>query len=76
VAPAQLLSLPKGTLNVGADADVTVLDPDREWVFERAETASKSSNSPFFGWKLKGRTVATLVGGKTVWSAKSELVAA
>ena len=76
VAPAQLLGLPKGTLSVGADADVTVFDPDRDWFFERAQTASKSSNSPFFGWKLKGRTVATLVGGKTVWSAKSELVAA
>ncbi len=76
VNPARLLNLPKGTLAVGADADVTVFDPDREWVFERAETASKSANSPFFGWKLKGRVVATIVGGKLVWSAKNELVAA
>ena len=76
VAPAQLLNLPKGTLSIGADADVTVFDPDREWIFERAETASKSSNSPFFGWKLKGRAVATVVGGKPVWSVNSELVAA
>jgi dihydroorotase len=76
VAPAQLLNLPKGTLSIGADADVTVFDPDREWIFDRAATASKSSNSPFFGWKLKGRAVATVVGGQMVWSAKSELVAA
>jgi len=76
VNPARLLNLPKGTLAVGADADVTVLDPDREWVFERAETASKSANNPFFGWKLKGRAVATIVGGKLVWSEKNELVAA
>jgi len=68
VNPARLLNLKKGTLGVGADADVTVFDPDREWIFERAETASKSSNSPFFGWKLKGRAVATIVGGRKVWS--------
>ena len=76
VNPARLLNLPKGTLAVGADADVTVLDPDREWIFERAATASKSANSPFFGWKLKGRAVATIVGGKIVWSEKAEAVAA
>jgi dihydroorotase len=68
VNPARLLNLKKGALGVGADADVTVFDPDREWIFERAETASKSSNSPFFGWKLKGRAAATIVGGRKVWS--------
>ena len=73
VNPARLLNLPKGTLAVGADADVTILDPDREWVFERAETASKSANSPFFGWKLKGRAVATIVCGKKVWTEQAEL---
>ncbi len=75
VNPARLLNLPKGTLAVGADADVTVIDPDREWVFERAGTASKSANSPFFGWKLKGRAVATIVGGKKVWTEQAEAVA-
>ena len=76
VNPARLLNLNKGTLSVGADADVTVFDPDREWAFEKAATASKSVNSPFYGWKLKGRAVTTIVGGKIVWSEKSELVAA
>jgi dihydroorotase len=76
VKPARLLNLPKGTLTIGADADVTVFDPDREWVFDRAETASKSSNSPFFGWKLKGRAVATIVSGKKVWTEQAEVVAA
>jgi dihydroorotase len=76
VNPARLLNLQKGTLAVGADADVTVFDPDREWVFERAGTASKSSNSPFFGWKLKGRAVATIVGGKRVWTEHAEAVVA
>ena len=59
VAPARLLRLSKGTLNLGADADITVFDPDREWVFEPDQTTSKSQNNPFYGWPLKGRAVAT-----------------
>ena len=76
VNPAKLLRLNKGTLSVGADADVTVFDPDREWVFTRETTASKSTNNPFYGWPLKGKATATIVGGKIVWSEKAELVAA
>jgi dihydroorotase len=64
--PARLLRLAKGRLAVGADADVTVLDPDREWVFELGQTASKARNSPFYGWRLRGRAVATIVAGKIV----------
>ena len=67
VAPARLLRLAKATLSIGADADVTVFDPDREWVFEKERTASKSFNSPFYGWQLKGKAVATIVGGKIEW---------
>jgi dihydroorotase len=66
-APARLLGLPKGTLRVGADADVTVIDPDREWVFERRSTVSKSFNNPFYDWPLKGKAAATIVEGKIVW---------
>ena len=76
VNPARLLNLDKGTLSVGADADVTVFDPEQEWVFNREDSASKSKNSPFFGWQLKGKAVATIVAGKIAWSEKSELVAA
>src|SRR6266498_943929 len=75
IAPAKLLRLAKGTLSAGADADVTVFDPDREWVFERGETASRSFNSPFHGWPLKGRAVATIVSGNRVWVEQSELAA-
>jgi dihydroorotase len=67
VGPARLLRLPKGTLSIGADADVTVLDPEREWVFDKSGSASKALNSPFFGWSLKGKAVLTIVGGKKVW---------
>jgi dihydroorotase len=75
-APARLLHLPKGTLGVGAAADVTVFDPDREWVFERSGTASKSANSPFYGWRLRGKAVATIVGGKKAWVEQAELAPA
>jgi dihydroorotase len=67
VNPARLLRLPKGTLSVGADADVTMIDADREWIYDVEKTASKSRNSPFHGWELKGQAVATIVGGKIVW---------
>jgi dihydroorotase len=74
VAPARLLNLNKGTLSIGADADVTVIDPDREWVFDTGHTASKSKNSPFHGWGLKGRAIATIVGGNKVYVEQPELV--
>jgi dihydroorotase len=75
VNPARLLNLSKGTLSVGADADVTVFDPDHEWVFEREGSASKSKNSPFFGWTLKGRAVATIVAGRNVAVEQREAAA-
>jgi dihydroorotase len=67
VNPARLLRLQKGTLSAGADGDVTIIDADREWIYDVEKTASKSRNSPFHGWELKGRAVATIVGGKIVW---------
>lgn len=75
VNPARLLQLNKGTLSVGADADVTVFDPDCEWTYERGDTASKSFNNPFYGWPLKGRAVATIVGGRKVWATAAEVAA-
>ncbi|HEY6169679.1 MAG TPA: dihydroorotase [Verrucomicrobiae bacterium] len=70
VNPARLLRLAKGTLSAGADGDVTVLNPDLEWVFERGATQSKSLNNPFYGWPLKGKAVATIVGGQIAWQEK------
>jgi len=65
--PAQLLKLDRGTLSTGAVADVTLINPDLEWTVDKNASFSRSRNTPFHGWELKGRAVRTLVGGKTVW---------
>jgi len=67
VEPARLLKLDAGTLSAGAPADVTLIDPDVEWTVRIDQFQSASRNSPFDGWKLKGRAVRTIVRGKTVW---------
>jgi dihydroorotase len=68
VEPAKLLKLEAGTLSVGAPADVTLIDPDLEWTVRTDQFQSLSRNSPFDGWKLKGRAMRTIVSGKTVWN--------
>jgi dihydroorotase len=70
--PSQVLGLAKGTLQVGADADVTLIDTQTEYVVDRREFRSKSRNSPFHGWTLKGRAVMTLCAGKVVYSRGPE----
>lgn len=67
VNPARLLRLDRGTLAVGAPADVTVIDPDLEWTVNREGMESRSRNTPFHGRELKGRAVRTIVAGRTVW---------
>jgi dihydroorotase len=69
--PARLLALDRGTLAAGSAGDVTLLDPDREWVVDKEQFASKARNTPFHGWKLRGRAVRTIVGGCTVWEASA-----
>ncbi len=64
VAPAALLGIPKGTLRPGADADVTLIDPDLAWVVDPKAFHSKSRNTPYGGWKVRGRAVMTIVGGE------------
>jgi dihydroorotase len=67
VEPARLLKIHAGKLSIGARADVTLIDPEMEWTVKVDQFQSASRNSPFDGWKLKGRAVRTIVGGKTVW---------
>ncbi len=67
IEPARLLKIEAGTLSSGAVADVTLIDPNLEWAVKIDTFQSASRNSPFNGWKLKGRAVRTIVSGKTVW---------
>ena len=64
--PARCFSLPYGTLTAGAPADVIVVDADREWKVDPQRFHSKSRNSPFTGWTLRGKVTKTFVAGKLV----------
>jgi dihydroorotase len=67
VNPARLLGLNKGTLSVGCDADITIIDADISWTNDVSQSASRSRNSPFHNWKLQGKALGTIVGGKVAW---------
>jgi len=67
VEPAKVMGLPGGRVAVGEAADLTVIDPDEEWVVDPEQFLSKSRNTPFAGMTLKGRVKMTLVAGKTVY---------
>jgi dihydroorotase len=75
VNPARVLSLPKGTLAVGADADVTIIDPQLEWTIDARHFRSKGRNTPFDGWKVKGRAVTTIVGGEVKYRVAEQATA-
>jgi len=64
VNPARVLGLAKGTLEIGADADVTIIDPHHQWTVTRSSFRSKSCNTPYLGRSLKGRADTVLVGGE------------
>jgi len=67
VNPARILNVPGGSLAEGAAADITVLAPDLQTVVDAAKFRSKSRNTPFSGWQLRGAVAATIVGGRTVY---------
>jgi len=64
IEPARIIRIDKGTLSVGADADITLIDPKKEWVVDARASLSKGKNCVFDGKKLTGKTVATIVGGR------------
>ncbi len=66
--PASLLKILGGTISVGAPADLTVLAPDAPVTIRTATLVSKSKNSPFDGWSLRGATAATIVGGRVLYA--------
>jgi dihydroorotase len=69
-APAALLGVAGGALAEGGVADLTVLDPEYSYVVKTENMRSKSKNSPFIGWTMKGINVITMVGGRIVWERK------
>jgi len=68
-APAAAFGLKKGTLAVGADADVVIVDQHEQWEVDPSKFRSKSRNTPFGGWKVKGRVKQTIVAGRVVYEA-------
>ena len=64
VNPAAILAVPGGALSPGAAADLTLIDPERAFVYSADQVVSKSRNTPFLGWELQGRAVLAMVGGR------------
>ncbi|GJL57434.1 MAG: dihydroorotase [Nitrospirales bacterium] len=69
-SPAQLFHLPVGSLQPGTHADIVVFDPHEEWVVDPTTFFSKSQNTPFGGWTVKGKVKMTLVDGRMVYDAR------
>lgn len=61
--PAGILNIPKGNLKIGSDADITVIDLDKNWTVDRNSMRSKGKNTPFHGWRMKGKAIMTIMGG-------------
>jgi dihydroorotase len=64
--PSNILGLQRGSLKAGSVADITLIDPTAEWTVVADKLASKSKNSPFLGWKMKGLSAGTILAGKIV----------
>ena len=70
VNPARILNLPKGTLETGADADITVIDPLLKWTVDVQAFRSRGKNSPFNGRQMQGRAILTIVGGEIKYDGR------
>ena len=69
-APAKAFSLSTGSLAIGTDADVAIVDPHETWEIDPSRFRSKSRNTPFAGWKVKGRVRTTLLAGRIVYECE------
>ena len=65
--PSDILHLPKGRRSLGVDGDLTIFDPNEEWTVDPERFASKARNTPFGGWKVKGRVKYTIVKGRVIY---------
>ena len=70
VHPARVMRLNKGHLGIGADADLCLIEPEAAWTVEPARFHSKSRNTPFAGWRMKGLVAMTIVEGRVVYSTE------
>lgn len=68
--PAKVLGIPKGTLDEGKIADITIIDPDKEYTIDANTFESKGKNTPFDGYKVSGEVEYTILNGKVVYSNK------
>jgi dihydroorotase len=68
--PARILKRPGGSLEVGAPADIAILNPETSWIYDPAKGYSKSRNSPWAGQRLTGRAIATIVAGRLVYDVE------
>jgi dihydroorotase len=68
--PARILNLPKGTLEAGAEADITVIDPQLKWIVDVQVFRSRGKNSPFHGRPLQGKAILTIVGGEIKYDGR------
>ena len=68
--PARILNLSKGTLQAGANADITVIDPQLKWTVDVKTFRSRGKNSPFHGRKMQGRAILTIVGGEIKYDGR------
>jgi len=71
--PASILSVKGGIIEEGKEADLTIMDVNREYVVGKEGFKSKSHNSPFTGWKMTGKAILTMVGGRIVWECDGQL---
>lgn len=72
INPSRLLNLNKGSIGIGKDADITIIDMEKEECIDIKKFRSKSKNSPFDGWGLKGVVEKTIAGGRIVFDKAAQ----
>ena len=71
--PSEIFGLNRGNLSVGNVADVTIIDPNLEWIVDEKKFYTRGSHSPFIGRKLKGRAIGTIVEGRIIETNQTKI---